>query len=87
MKKTYILTVDYDEGVNLLEKLHITDERAHELIKLAEEEARARNEGTPDKPFDSFISLIDLLETNSLNGNEIFFYLINGYTINMKMQM
>lgn len=88
MKKTYILTVDYnEEGEDLLEKLNITADHARDLIDFAENEARAKNEGTLNKPFDSFESLVDKMDNSSFNGNEMMFFLINGYTISMKMQM
>ena len=87
-KETLIMTVEYnEEGEDLLERLNITKERAHELFDLAEKDARARDEGSPDKPFDSFVSLMELMNSGTLTGNEMFMYLLNGYTINMKLDM
>lgn len=87
-KETFIMTVEYnEEGNDLLERLNITKERAHEIFDLAEKDSNVRGEGSSDKPFDSFVSLMNLMNSGTLTGNEMFMYLLNGYTINIKLNM
>ena len=54
---------------------------------MAEKTCEEKDEGTKEKPFDAFIPLIDLMNSGTLTGNEMFIYLINGYSIRMKMNM
>lgn len=87
-KETFIMTVEYNErGDNLLERLNITMERAHELFEMAEKDGLSRGEGTAEEPFDAFESMIRLLNANELTGNEILMYLVNGYTMQSKLAM
>jgi len=86
-KETFIMTLEYDEeGHELLDMLNISEERAKYLIDLAEKTMEESGKGH-DEPWDSFEALLDLMNSNELSGNEIFYYLINGYTLSIKMRM
>lgn len=86
-KETFIMTLEYDEeGHELLDRLNISKERAEYLVDLAEKSMEQSGKGH-DEPWDSFWSLLDLMNSGELNGNEIFLYLLNGYTISIKMRM
>lgn len=83
------LTIEYDsEAVakgNLVDALSIPADRLHDLIHMAEKDGLSRGEGSPGKPYDAFTGLLDILPT--LSGNEIFFLLLTGFTMDLKMQM
>jgi len=86
-KETFIMTLEYDEeGHELLDMLNISEERAKYLTDLAEKTMEESGKGH-DEPWDSFEALLDLINSNELSGNEIFYYLINGYTLSIKMRM
>jgi len=86
-KETFVMTLEYDEeGHELLNRLNLSEERAKYLIDLAEKNMEQSGKGH-DEPWDSFWSLLDLMNSGELNGNEIFYYLLNGYTISIKMKM
>lgn len=86
-KETFVMTLEYDEeGHELLDRLNLSKERAKYLIDLAEKTMKQSGKGH-DEPRDSFWSLLDLMNSGELNGNEIFFYLLNGYTISIKVRM
>lgn len=86
-KETFVMTLEYDEeGHELLDRLNISVERAKYLTDLAEKTMEQSDKGH-DEPWDSFWSLLDLMNSGELNGNEIFLYLLNGYTISLKMKM
>ncbi|HPL70866.1 MAG TPA: hypothetical protein PLM50_02405 [Rectinema sp.] len=86
-KETFIMTLEYDEeGHELLDMLNISEERAKYLTDLAEKTMEESGKGH-DEPWDSFEALLDLMNSNELRGNEIFYYLINGYTLSIKMRM
>ena len=86
-KETFVMTLEYDEeGHELLDRLNLSKERAKYLVDLAEKNMEQSGKGH-DEPWDSFWSLLDLMNSGELNGNEIFLYLLNGYTISLKMRM
>lgn len=86
-KETFVMTLEYDEeGYELLNMLNISEERAKYLVDLAEKNMEQSGKGH-DEPWDSFWSLLDLMNSGELNGNEIFYYLLNGYTLSIKMKM
>ena len=86
-KETFVMTLEYDEeGHELLNRLNISRERAKYLIELSEKTMEQSGKGH-DEPWDSFEPLLDLMNSGELNGNEIFFYLLNGYTISIKMRI
>ncbi len=86
-KETFIMTLEYDEeGHELLDRLNLSEERAKYLVDLAEKNMEQSGK-EHDEPWDSFWSLLDLMNSGELNGNEIFFYLLNGYTISIKMKI
>ena len=86
-KETFIMALEYDEeGHELLDRLNLSKERAKYLVDLAEKTMEQSGKGH-DEPWDSFWSLLDLMNSGELNGNEIFFYLLNGYTISIKARM
>lgn len=84
MKKTYVLTIEYDEAKvrdidNIPEVLGLTQDRAHELSFRCREDMKA-SEKRGDKSFNSLQATLDLLESGELTGNEILFYITIGYS-------
>lgn len=87
MKKTYVLTIEYDEDKaasdsNLPEALDITAERGKELLFRCEKDQKAEHEKGNDE-FDSLAATLDLLESGELTGNEILLYIATGYAAAM----
>lgn len=83
MKKTYVLTIEYDEAkVNddsdLSTAIGITKERLENLASRCVEDMKA-SEKRGDKSFNSLQATIDLLESGELTGNEILYYITTGY--------
>lgn len=87
MKKTYVLTIEYDEekvkgDSNLPQALDISEERGKELLFRCEKDQKAEHERGNDC-FNSLTATLDLLESGELTGNEILLYISSGYAAAM----
>lgn len=85
MKKTFVLELELDETVqngadsNLLTSLGISHERGDELLMLCiNRENALREEGA--EYLNSLDEVVRLLDENALTGNEVLFFIANGYT-------
>ena len=84
MKKTFTFEVDFDEAVatdagsNLLTTLGISKERGDELLMHCVKRENEISESGGDT-LNSLIEAVELLEDGNLTGNEILFYIANGY--------
>lgn len=84
MKKTFTFEVDFDEAVatdtdsNLLTSLGISEKRGDELLMHCVKRQDEISESGGDT-FNSLIEAVKFIEDGNLNGNEILFYIANGY--------
>lgn len=84
MKKTFTFEVDFDEAVamdtgsNLLTTLGISDERGDELLMHCVKRQDEISESGGDV-LNSLIEAVKFIEDGNLTGNEILFYIANGY--------
>ena len=85
MKKTFTFEVDFDEAVamktgsNLLTTLGISKERGDELLMHCTKRQDEISESGGDV-LNSLIEAVKFIEDGNLTGNEILFYIANGYT-------
>ena len=85
MKKTFTFEVDFDEAVatdagsNLLTSLGISRERGDELLMHCVKRQDEISESGEDV-LNSLIEAVKFIEDGNLTGNEILFYIANGYT-------
>lgn len=85
MKKTFTFEVDFDEAVatdagsNLLTTLGISNERGDELLMHCIKREDEISESGGDT-LNSLIEAVKFIEDGNLTGNEILFYIVNGYT-------
>ena len=85
MKKTFTFEVDFDEAVatdagsNLLTTLGISNERGDELLMHCIKREDEISESGGDT-LNSLIEAVKVIEDGNLTGNEILFYIVNGYT-------
>jgi hypothetical protein len=84
MKKTFTFEVDFDEAVamdtgsNLLTSLGISKERGDELLMHCIKRQDEISESGGDI-LNSLIEAVKFIEDGNLTGNEILFYIANGY--------
>lgn len=84
MKKTFTFEVDFDEAVamdtgsNLLTSLGISRERGDELLMHCIKRQDEISESGGDT-LNSLIEVVKFIEDGNLTGNEILFYIANGY--------
>ena len=84
MKKTFTFEVDFDEAVamstgsNLLTSLGISMERGDELLMHCIKREDEISESGGDT-LNSLIEAVKFIEDGNLTGNEILFYIANGY--------
>jgi len=84
MKKTFTFEVDFDEAVatdagsNLLTSLGISKERGDELLMHCIKRQDEISESGGDT-LNSLIEVVKFIEDGNLTGNEILFYIANGY--------
>lgn len=84
MKKTFTFEVDFDEAVamdtgsNLLTTLGISEERGDELLMHCVKRQDEISESGGDT-LNSLIEAVKFIEDGNLTGNEILFYIVNGY--------
>ena len=84
MKKTFTFEVDFDEAVamdtgsNHLTSLGISKERGDELLMHCVKRQDEISESGGDT-LNSLIEAVKFIEDGNLTGNEILFYIANGY--------
>lgn len=84
MKKTFTFEVDFDEAVatdagsNLLTSLRISKERGDELLMHCVKRQDEIFESGGDT-LNGLIEAVKFIEDGNLTGNEILFYIANGY--------